>query len=233
MREAEPVSDADGNDRTHDLRRAKGFGATSVYEEAMEGLTNVEKDALEELLRMQVQRASETLGVVTSAPLMFAFARYRNANEPSLAVSAWEVRQRVSGGLDGLAYWWVAQDEGRALIRRLRHAPAADHRLTPMERDGLLEVGHTFIDHMLDGLTAALGLRLAASAPSIHAETSGGHPAGTGFDLSYEVSLSEEGTPGPTSRLGFTVSADTTPRFERALALYVCPFLAELSAFSA
>lgn len=195
--------------------------------EAMERLTHLEQDALEELLRMQVQRASLMLDDLTPANLTVRFQRYGSSDRGETHPPAWLVKQKVSGEIDGEAGWWIPCDDARGLVRRVRRAPVGWHDITPLEREALIEIGHILIDGVLDGLMTSLGLRLCASVPTLcpvagDPELAGGARAGVQLAHVADGVACE-------SRLMFAWSEATASKFQRALALYVSPFLSELS----
>ena len=194
----------------------------------MERLTTLEQDALEELLRMQVQRARDEVVALSGAPTDCVFERFRSAAEPELAIPAWLVSQRISGDIDGFATWWISRGDGVRLMRTMTQTALGRHPLTPLEREGLTEVGHTFIDHLLDGLSTALGLRVACSVPIIKVQARGDAIPPRDFVTSVQMSH-RINKKAMTTRLTLRVGGDTAKRFQRALAMYVSPFLDELS----
>ncbi len=196
----------------------------------MERLTHLQQDALAQLIRLQVGRSSSTLAALSKAPTVVRFERFGSAL--ATGGGAWRVGQRISGDLEGTGGWWVGLDEGHQLIRRVRGTVVGDRDLSPLERDGLLEFGHILIDGLLDAVASALGLRLEASVPTLHRVDTAEHRehdelsgrSGVCIHLSHTV----DGH-GSASRVSLTWNPPSAGVFQRALALYVSPFLSELS----
>ena len=141
----------------------------------------------------------------------------------------WHVRQRISGDIEGEGGWCIDRTEARRLIRLVRRVPTEGHEITPLEREGLVEIGHVLIDGLLDGLTSALGIKLAASVPTLREDLGAraeGRPRGVCVSLSHRVNGERS-----VSKLGLTWTPTSAGALQRALALYVSPFLAQLTEF--
>ena len=171
---------------------------------------------------MHVQRASSVLQTLAPSPFDVRFERYAVAGPRG--VPAWVVRQAIGGDIDGEATWTIPQHHGRRLIRGLRNSPFGQNDITPIEREGLLEVGHVVIDGFLEGLTTSLGLRLNAAIPTLRKVDDRGasKQLGPGIHVTLSQSVDQDCS---ESRLSLVWSGASMAPFHRALALYVTPFL--------
>ena len=186
----------------------------------MDRLSKLEQDALTNVLVVPVQRSSQALSDATGASLTAQLQGY--AFGPLSPVPLWVVRQKLAGDLEGAASWCVTNDHARSLIRDLRRVSYGPAALTPLEREGLTEVGHMLIDATLEALASSLGLRASASVPVLRSvgTTSASEPFGAGVRVVIAAATEAVRT---ESRLRLCLGESSAQRFKRALARYGLP----------
>ena len=194
---------------------------------AMERLSHLEQDALEEVLRLHVRRSSSALDDVPGWASGVRFERYCPDAGPSHAGETghlWVVRQSIVGDVQGESSWSIREHDGLRLVRRHRRMSVDASELTPLEREAVTEVGNIMIDGLLEGFAVTLGLYLGTSAPTFRSSPWCGPGAPVAIELSHAVDGESI-----ASYLQFSWTAATAERFRQALALYVGPFLSQLS----
>lgn len=184
---------------------------------AMERLSQLEQDALEDVLRARVERSSAQLGELPGWRSTVRFERC-GPSAPVRAGALWSVHQTVFGDLEGEGCWYVAEDAGLRLFRGSHSKLAGTSAMTPLEREGMTEVGNILIDGLLSGLTATLGFRLGTAAPKFCWEAiDEGRAAVSGVAIELVHLADGESL---VSYLNLSCTAETGARFRQALCAY-------------
>lgn len=137
-------------------------------------LTELQRDALAELLNIGVGSAAASLSemvgeeVLLSVPSVQLMSRAEAA--ASIAASAGEqvtaVRESFSGPFWGDALMIIPREHGRELVQALLNEHELPmERLTEMEQEALTEVGNIIINACLSSLSDALGESLFYRLP--------------------------------------------------------------------
>lgn len=142
-------------------------------------LSELERDALSELMNMAMGQAAASLNqlideeVQLSIPTIELMTRSQFARRMSEAVGdvASTVRQGVKGLFSGEALLIFPEDQSLELVRKLLGSDISLEELTELEQDAFVEIGNIIVGTSVATLANTLGYEVTMSLPHFAKQT--------------------------------------------------------------